>query len=514
MTRAASREPATGRLRGPQREKLALAAFVLFAGLLAGWAVAISGHIGVLTLLVIPALSMAFFYPRRVTYASFAIGVPLAVVIAYGVEPNFPATLFRIFGLGAGSLGVLEFIHRTVSDRDAEQSARRESEERFHALTQHRLDLVSEATQGGTITYASPNHEFVTGFTPQELVGRPLTETIYRGDWRLIAERIPLENQSPLALAPIRIRAVCKDGSLRWIEGRIQRYERADGEQRFLCVSRDIGEQKQAQDELLAHREQLEGLVTERTRELTESQDRLRLSERLASMGTLAAGIAHQINNPVGSILAGAQYALMCENDEDEREVWKRALEDNVAQAARCGEIVRSVLQFSRDEPHHKRPVDLNEILRRAGEQAVPAASRRSCHIRLELDERPLPVLMSAIEMEQVFVNLLNNAIESRNEGAKVQLRSGRSEGLAHVEVCDDGRGISDEHGKRIFDPFFTTRLDEGGTGLGLSVAHGLIEEHRGKIRADSKPGEGTAIVVEFPLAEERALDGRAGSGI
>ncbi len=268
---------------------------------------------------------------------------------------------------------------------------------------------------------------------------------------------------------------------------------------------RDVTARRHAEEVLAGHRHQLEELVQERTRELLESRNKLRQADRLASVGTLAAGIAHQINNPIGAILNASEYALLCEDEEDVKTVWKGVLESSQREARRCGEIVRSMLQFARDERTEKWVEDLNHVVRSAFGVTSAYARERSARIEIELAEAPLPVFMSPIEVEQVLVNVIRNGLESRDSDAHVKILTERRDSRAHVRVHDNGKGLTPEIEDRIFDPFFSTRLQQGGTGLGLSVAHGIVGDHDGEIWIDHEPTGGTSIVMELPLAEEAA---------
>ena len=257
--------------------------------------------------------------------------------------------------------------------------------------------------------------------------------------------------------------------------------------------------------ELVSANKQLREQIRQRERDaqaLKQSQEQLLASERLASTGTLAAGIAHEINNPVGSILACAQYALASQNDPKGPEIMRRQLEKIVLDSRRCGRIVKSVLQFACNEPTEKWMEDLNEVVRRAVALTRNFAAEHSALISLDLSEEPLPTIMNPIQMEQVVVNLLCNAIEagSRRPHATVRTRLVRNK--LHLSVSDDGCGIGPEDLSRVFDPFFSKRRGEGGTGLGLSVVHGIIREHYGKIKVESSPDVGTTITITLPVRE------------
>lgn len=273
----------------------------------------------------------------------------------------------------------------------------------------------------------------------------------------------------------------------------------------ILVRTRDISEQKQLELARAQQHDQLEAQVAQRTRELEETLARLRRVERLASLGTLASGLAHQINNPIGSILNAAEYALLCEHDENAHAVWKAALLDSVEQSKRCGRIVRSMLQYSRGAPTERWIEDLDVVLQRALNATEGYAKASGATLEVSRDGHPMPVAMNPIEMEQVLVNLINNAIESHSSGAKIKLRlEVRGEQIC-VEVADDGRGVAPEDRSHIFDPFFSTRQQEGGSGLGLSVAVGIVSELGGTMSVASQLGAGTMITILLPLADSDA---------
>jgi len=259
--------------------------------------------------------------------------------------------------------------------------------------------------------------------------------------------------------------------------------------------------------ELERTREELEQQVKARTRELARFQERLRDSERLASVGILTAGIAHQINNPVGAILSASEFALLCEEDANAHEVWKEALTRCANEARRCGRIVRSVLHFSRDEQSERWTEDVSQVVGQACRLTASYAQKLGGAVDFHPSDTPAPVLMSPIEMEQVFVNLIRNGLESREGGARVEIRVGSSGDRVSVEIRDNGRGMDADQVGHVFDPFFTTRLIDGGTGLGLSMSHEIVVSHGGSIGVESGRGHGTTFRVELPLED-------AGTGV
>jgi signal transduction histidine kinase len=257
--------------------------------------------------------------------------------------------------------------------------------------------------------------------------------------------------------------------------------------------------------ELAATFNQMARQLEERTRELEaeRARERLRHAERLAAVGTLASGIAHQINNPLNNILLTAEHALGEQGEEAPR-LWHEALIASAEEARRCERIVRGLVAFARGEPGQKWPEDANRVLERARDLTAAGAAQHRATVELELSEAPVPIRASPIALEQALVNIIQNAIESRPE-ARVRLRAERRGETVRIAVRDDGRGVDGEAIRRLFDPFFTTRAAEGGTGLGLSVAHRIIADHGGTIEVDSRPGEGTLVSVVLPLAPAEA---------
>jgi signal transduction histidine kinase len=249
---------------------------------------------------------------------------------------------------------------------------------------------------------------------------------------------------------------------------------------------------------------------SERELALKTAAERLRRAERLAAIGTLAAGIAHEINNPVNSILVTAEAARLAAAGEGGRAALERALRVIEAEAERCGRIVRNVLGLARDEHSDKEVADCNAIVRAAVEMAHKYARSRGARIDLDLDLDSLPVLASAVDLQQVLLNLIQNAVDAAENGEvtiAVATRRG-GDGEVVLTVADDGPGMAPEVRDRVFDPFFSTRRSKGGTGLGLSLAHGIVAEHGGSIGVESEPGKGARFSIVLPPArEERAGD-------
>ncbi len=290
-------------------------------------------------------------------------------------------------------------------------------------------------------------------------------------------------------------------GEPRYARSRAQ-FIRTPGNRSILIgTTVDITAHRRALEELRQHRHHLEELVARRTAELAASQQRLLHSQRLASIGTLTAGLAHQVNNPVGAILAAAGFAKRCRDEPEELETLRYAVDDIANQAKRCGEIVRDMLRFASDRPTDKKLVPIDPLLDRIRASLRHLEQESDSTISFKADG-PSPVVeASTIELEQAVANLIENAIQSREKGVHVSIDRSTVGDRVQIRIRDDGPGIPAEHLDHVLDPFYTSRLDAGGTGLGLSVAHGIAREHGGSLRLESAPGEGTTALLSLPVA-------------
>lgn len=227
-------------------------------------------------------------------------------------------------------------------------------------------------------------------------------------------------------------------------------------------------------------------------------------SAKLASIGELATGLAHEINNPLAIISAEQTNISDILNDPKAiREEREQALDSSdriKAQVQRCANITRKMLQFGRNEQSRPQPTDINPRLTEIVELMRRRASVRNVEITLEADDDLPDVLLDPIELEQVLVNLINNSIDALPDGGEIVVSAYPDGELMHLEVTDNGVGIQAEDPERIFEPFFTTKPVGKGTGLGLSVSYGIVQSWDGEIRVESKRGKGTTMHIFVPL--------------
>ncbi len=254
---------------------------------------------------------------------------------------------------------------------------------------------------------------------------------------------------------------------------------------------------KIANQKLILWGKTLEKRVEERTKELKDMQDSMIQSEKMASLGKIAAGVAHEINNPLTSILINTH--LMMEKTSKESP-FQENLNMISEETSRCSDIVKGLLEFARQNPPQKSYVDINEIVNTVIGILEKQVTLKNIQIFKKL-EKKLPLIgVDASKIKQVFWNLIINAAEAMPQGGTLMISSrlSRSEQFIEVECLDTGVGISDEQKKKLFDPFFTTK--GGGTGLGLAVSYGIIEQHHGRIDVKSQLSQGSSFTVSLPV--------------
>ncbi len=254
---------------------------------------------------------------------------------------------------------------------------------------------------------------------------------------------------------------------------------------------------KVANEKLIQWGKTLEKRVEERTRELREMQDYLIHSEKMASLGKMAAGVAHEINNPLTSILINTH--LMLEKIEKSHTFYEN-LSLIADETSRCTNIVKGLLEFSRQNPPQKAYASINEIINRTLQLLENQVAFQNITIVKKLAQNLPQLKVDKDKIRQVFWNLFVNASEAMPKGGTLTIISQLSSDRKYVEVIiiDTGVGIPKENLSKIFDPFYTTKA--GGTGLGLAVSYGIINQHQGKISVKSEPNRGTAFTLSLPI--------------
>ncbi|HXX46280.1 MAG TPA: ATP-binding protein [Candidatus Acidoferrales bacterium] len=236
--------------------------------------------------------------------------------------------------------------------------------------------------------------------------------------------------------------------------------------------------------------------ITQRVR----LEDQMVQTEKLTSLGLLAAGVAHEVNTPLAVI---SNYIQMLAKQIPAEDPRQKTIERIVKQTFRASEIVNNLLNFSRTGGAEPVEVDLNSVLEETLTLVQHPFKTAQVSVVRSYTEKLPPVLGSATRLQQVFLNLFMNARDAMPNGGMLEVRTGAHNGSVEIEVSDTGTGIPSENIHRIFDPFFTTKATGRGTGLGLSVSYGIIKEHAGKVDVRSTPGKGTSFRLEFPVAKK-----------
>ncbi len=369
-------------------------------------------------------------------------------------------------------------ISRDVTERKKVEEALRQSEEKYRTILEEMEDGYFETDLRGNVTFVNDAACRALGYAKEELVGMNYKSFVAEEDIESVFQVFNEVYRTGIPNRSFSWEVVRKDGVRGFVESWISPQRNAAGEiVGFRGVGRDITERRKMQEQLM-------------------------LADRLASVGQLAAGIAHEINNPLTSVVGFSDMLLQKDLPADVKE----DLEIVAREARRIVDIVKGLLAFARQQQAEKVHLNVNSIIQevlqlRAYEQKVN---------NIQVDSRlapDLPLVMgSATQLQQVFLNIIVNAEQAMTEAhrrGRLTVVSEQVGDMVRVSITDDGPGISPANMKKLFTPFFTTKKLGEGTGLGLSICHGIVSEHGGRIYAESKLGEGATFVVELPVALE-----------
>jgi signal transduction histidine kinase len=219
----------------------------------------------------------------------------------------------------------------------------------------------------------------------------------------------------------------------------------------------------------------------------------------MVAVGTLTAGIAHELNNPINNI--GFNVEAMLENYEDYSDAEKqRMLGQIYTQVERAGATVRDLLDFTRVGTQAFSTVSIENVIDSTLKLIANELSLNSVELDLDIGQNLPDINGSPGNLQQVFLNLFLNSIQAMPEGGRLAVHAALEEDVIRIDVSDTGSGIAPENLDKVFDPFFTTKEVGEGTGLGLSVCYGIIERHKGSIGIDSSPGRGTTVTIRLPV--------------
>jgi two-component system NtrC family sensor kinase len=259
---------------------------------------------------------------------------------------------------------------------------------------------------------------------------------------------------------------------------------------------------KTANQKLIEWGKTLEKKVEERTKELREMQEHLIQSEKLASLGKLAAGIAHEINNPLGGILI---YSHLLLEDTSKKSHHYENLKKIVKETSRCKDIVRGLLEFARPKEPEMTLININNAV----DRSLAIVEGQTIFQNITLDKTyasELPkIVADESQLQQVFMNIIINAAEAMDGKGILSLNTSMNTDRTHIEIkiSDTGHGIKEENKKRLFEPFFSTKEVGKGTGLGLAISYSIIQKHQGTIEVESQEGKGSAFTIKLPVTRK-----------
>jgi len=360
-------------------------------------------------------------------------------------------------------------INLDISERKRIENQLREANEFFMNLIESSVDGIIAADMKGNIFIFNKGAETLTGYTAEEVIGRLHITKIYpEGMAKEIMKKLRSHEHGGVGkFIPTQLNVLNNFGQEIPIQlSAVLIYDGSGQEIASVGIFTDLRPRLNME------------------KKLQETHLQLVSSEKMASLGKLAAGIAHEINNPLGGILI---YSSLMMEDLSEEDPRRGDLMRIVQEAGRCKEIVKSLLEFARQTEPKMEPTDINRAINDGLFFLVNQALFHNIHIAKKLDSFLPFVRGNATQLKQVFMNIIVNAAEAMH-------------GSGTLTISTSPEGIPEENLTRIFDPFFTTKEVGKGTGLGLATSYGIIEDHGGKITVKSKVGEGTTFTIELPV--------------
>jgi len=360
-----------------------------------------------------------------------------------------------------------------------EITERKRLEEQYRIVAEHSADVIYKMSiKDGKFSFASPSAERLLGYSMQEALNIKLNELLTPESFQKQGAELFKDLQSGITSSTLELDLIHKDGRKIPFEVHSSLVFNEKGEPvEIVGVARDITQRKKMEEQII-------------------------VQDRLASIGLLTSGLAHELNNPLTSIISFSSLLMKRELAED---VKQDVISIN-NEAQRIAGVVRNLLAFSRKQPPEKQPTSINDAIRKVIEMRT--YEQKVNNIRVDVDLEPtLPLVMgNSHQLEQVFFNIIMNAeffmLEAHGNGI-LKITTEKDGELVRASFTDNGPGISGDNLRHLFTPLFTTKQVGKGTGLGLSICLGIINEHGGKIYADSQEGRGTTFNIELPVISQ-----------
>ncbi len=377
-------------------------------------------------------------------------------------------------------------ITRDITERKEMEEALQKNRGELRTMFESVTDGISVVDLNGIITEVNQRAVEMHGFSSKkEMVGKNAFELVAPCDHKRVAANMR-KALTQGVIKGVEYTLLKADGSE--FPGELSTSVLKDASGKaigHITILRDITERKEAE---------------EREKEL---QQELNLASRLAAVGELAAGVAHEMNNPLTGIMGFSERLLRKSGDDDA----KKDLEIVHSEAQRLAKVVKNLLIFARQREPAKEYADINDIMQRTLELRAYELKSSNIEVALDLTANLPQIMVDFHQIQEVFLNIILNAEQVMAEasgGGKLTIKTRQIKDYIRISFTDDGPGIPVEHLDRVFNPFFTTKGERGGTGLGLSVCHGIVTEHGGRIYARSKPGSGATFLVDLPLTSRK----------
>lgn len=421
--------------------------------------------------------------------------LPAGCAVRYKKFSLWESYRWQVFGVAAVVVlqtALISLLLTNLRRRRLAEQALREAELKYRTVANFTQDWEYWQGQGGRMVYISPACEQLSGYTPRHFTENPsLLNAIVFPEDREAWEAHVVEEQSGTDSMEIQFRIVTQEGKVRWIDHVCRPVTDAGGNHRGIRVSnRDITERKEMQEEIQRRQEELAHMT------------------RLVTTGELATLLAHEMFQPLTAILCNAEAAqrFIASESPDLEEI-RQILDDIVKDDKRAGEVIRRMRSLVKKGTAHREEVDLNDTIRESLELIRSTPLMQGVSVTTRLEPRLPHVNGDPIQLQQVILNLLLNAVAAMSEGPAASKRliiettveEGRT---ARVSVRDSGPGIDENLIDRIFEPFYTTKA--GGLGMGLAITRTILSAHGGSVWAgNNAEGDGATVVFALPLCRE-----------
>jgi len=401
--------------------------------------------------------------------AGLAFSLAAGLVLAIAIVALLVARRRRASGVS--------IVARDVTTRTLAEESLRRSEATSRAFLESVTESIVVTDAAGRIVLVNARTETMFGYARAALIGQPVEVLIPTP----LRERHVAHRATYMAAPRIRsmgrgldLAGLKKDGTEFPVEVSLSYVETDEGTRAIAFIT-DISER-------------------------VAFQKAARQADKLAALGTLSAGIAHEINNPIGIITSRVEVMMLEAEEEELPPEMRKDLEVILRHARRVAAITQGLLSFARQSSGTRGPVNLNQVAEEIVELARKDMSRARVEVTMKLDETMPSFVADGNAIGQVLLNLLTNARGAMPEGGEITIETGHlaAARAARLSVRDTGSGIPPEILTKIFDPFFTTKSE--GTGLGLAISHGIVQDHHGTVDVRSEVGKGTVFTLTFPL--------------